>query len=76
MRPFDVKKLAEEAFGGEMGTMEIKEKIKNAYMLIYERKKKMNNFDSLISHSKILTDMPMYDELFSQIQSANTLQKI
>lgn len=24
VRPFDIKKLAEEAFGGEMGTIEVK----------------------------------------------------
>lgn len=30
-------------------------------MLIYERKKKMNNFDSLIDHNQNLTDIPIYN---------------
>ena len=41
VRNFDISELAEEAFGGETGVYDIKEKIKNAYMVIYERQKKI-----------------------------------
>lgn len=37
VRKFNLENLNEEAFGGETGGVESKEKIKNAYMLIYER---------------------------------------
>lgn len=42
MRDFNIEDLPEEAFGGEYGGYEAKEKIKNAYMLLYEREKKIN----------------------------------
>jgi len=51
-----------------MGTIEVKEKIKNAYMLIYERKAKIHNFDSLIDRNKVLTEIPVYKNLISGIQ--------
>lgn len=41
VREFDIADLAEEAFGGETGGYDTREKIKNAYMVIYERQKKI-----------------------------------
>ena len=35
--------MAEECFGGETSGYDSKEKIKNAYLLIYEREKKLCN---------------------------------
>lgn len=35
VRPFNIDDIAEEAYGGETTGYESKEKIKNAYMLIY-----------------------------------------
>ncbi len=42
MRKFNIENLNDEAFGGETGGLESKEKIKNAYLLIYERVEKIN----------------------------------
>lgn len=63
VRPFDIKKLAEEAFGGETGTIEVKERIKNAYMLIYERKKKLVDHSKLIDLTRNLAEIPIYANL-------------
>ena len=41
VRDFDISDMSDEAFGGEVGVYEVKEKIKNAYMVIYERQKKI-----------------------------------
>ncbi len=42
MRKFNIDNLNDEAFGGETGGLESKEKIKNAYLLIYERVEKID----------------------------------
>ena len=76
MRGFDVRKLAEEAFGGEIGTYEIKEKIKNAYMLLYERKKKIKDHSDLAATEDDLSNNKMYSELSQQIYQENVIQKI
>lgn len=77
VKSFDVKRLSEEAFGGEVGTFEIKEKIKNAYMLIYERKSKVNSSEHYNRQDKqSLIKTPIYAKLSEQIQRENVLQKI
>jgi replicative superfamily II helicase len=68
--------MGEEAFGGEMETFEIKEKIKNAYMLIYERKIKVN--DALFSKEIAfnIQESPIYSRMKSDVIEMNKLQKI
>lgn len=62
MRKFNVDGLKEEAFGGETGGLENKEKIKNAYLLIYERVDKIKSIEKeVVRQGESFKAMPMYD---------------
>ena len=54
----------------------MKEKIKNAYMLLYERKKKIIDHSKLISSEEELAKNKMYAELSQQIYDENVIQKV
>lgn len=72
MRKFNVDGLKEEAFGGETGGLENKEKIKNAYLLIYERVDKIKSIEKeVVRQGESFKAMPMYDEILQTLNKEN-----
>jgi hypothetical protein len=72
VRKFNVDGLKEEAFGGETGGLENKEKIKNAYLLIYERVDKIKSIEKeVVRQGESFKAMPMYDEILQTLNKEN-----
>lgn len=66
VRNFNFDDIAEEAYGGETTGYDSKEKIKNAYMLIYEREKKLGEEGMLPSKETIAGEeynQPIMEEI-------------
>jgi ubiquitin carboxyl-terminal hydrolase 9/24 len=76
VREFNIDDLSEEAFGGEYGGYETKEKIKNAYMLIYEREKKRNVERELQARPEEVLNNPVHKLVTEEIAAENREHKI
>lgn len=76
VREFNIEDLSEEAFGGEYAGYEAKEKIKNAYMLIYERQKKRNVEKELQARPEEVLKNPVHKLVTEEIAAENREHKI
>jgi hypothetical protein len=68
VRDFNFDDIAEEAYGGETSGYDAKEKIKNAYMLIYERATKIGEKEELPEKEEImhqLNNQPILEEILA-----------
>ena len=76
VREFDINELAEEAFGGETGVYDIKEKIKNAYMVIYERQKKIVNGNEIPFKREAIKRKESNEKILNEIIKDNREYKL
>jgi hypothetical protein len=76
VRDFSLDDLAEEAFGGESSGYDAKEKIKNAYLLVYEREKMIPIGNEVPLKKEEILRRPVNQEIMNCIGRDNKNQKI